>query len=176
MFDIRYQHALHTASFKEQPISKNSLTNFRAVVYRYNQEHGIDLIQKEIEAQAKSFSKLLKIDGKTIRMDSLMVSSSCKKLSRLEIIYSTVLRLIKVMDKNTTLPERFKPYLEEDHYNDTIYRARDKDLNSKIKKVLKDGLKLYFLYRKDKEISKTEEFKLLSWMLIRNTSVIWQIS
>jgi hypothetical protein len=47
MFDIRYQHALHTTSFKEQPISKNSLTNFRAAVYRYNQEHGIDLVQKE---------------------------------------------------------------------------------------------------------------------------------
>jgi hypothetical protein len=165
MFDIRYQHALHTTSFKEQPISKNSLTNFRAAVYKYNQEYGVDLIQEEIEAQAKSFSKLLKIDGKTIRMDSLMISSSCKKLSRLEIIYSTVARLIKVIDKNTTLPERFKPYLDEIHYNDTIYRARDKDLNSKIKKVLKDGLKLYFLYRKDKEISKTEEFKLLARML-----------
>ena len=169
MFDLRYQHALHTTSFKEQPVSKNSLTNFRAAVYRYNQEHGIDLIQEEIEAQAKSFSKLLKIEGKTIRMDSLMVSSSCRKLSRLEIIYSTVLRLIKVIDQNTTLPERFKLYLEEDHYNDTIYRARDKDLNGKIKKVLKDGLKLYFLYRKDKEISKTEEFKLLSRMLKEQT-------
>lgn len=106
MFDIRYQHALHTTSFQEQPISKNSLTNFRAAVYRYNQEHGIDLIQEEIEAQDKSFSKLLKIDGKTVRMDSLMISSSCRKLSRLEIIYSTVARLIKVIDKNTTLPER----------------------------------------------------------------------
>jgi len=39
-------------------------------------------------------------------MDSLMISSSCKKLSRLEIIYSTVLRLIKVIDKNTALPEK----------------------------------------------------------------------
>jgi len=169
MFDLRYQHALHTTSFKEQPVSKNSLTNFRAAVYKYIQEYGIDLIQEEIEAQAKSFSKLLKIEGKTIRMDSLMVSSSCRKLSRLEIIYSTVLRLIKVIDQNTTLPERFKLYLEEDHYNDTIYRARDKDLNSKIKKVLKDGLKLYFLYRKDKEISKTEEFKLLNQMLKEQT-------
>ena len=165
MFDIRYQHALHTTSFPEQPVSKNSLTNFRAAVYRYNQEHGIDLIQEEIEAQAKAFSKILKIEGKTIRMDSLMVSSSCKKLSRLGIIYSTVARLIKVIDQNTTLPEKFKPYLEESHYNDTIYRARDKDLNTKIKRVLKDGLKLYFLYRKDKEISKTEEFKLLARML-----------
>jgi len=169
MFDIRYQHALHTTSFQEQPVSKNSLTNFRAAVYRYNQERGVDLIQQEIEAQAKSFSKLLKIEGKTIRMDSLMVSSSCRKLSRLEIIYSTVARLIKVIDKNTTLPESFKPYLDESHYNNTIYRARDKDLNSKIKKVLKDGLKLYFLYRKNKEISKTEEFKLLSRMLKEQT-------
>jgi hypothetical protein len=179
MFDLRYQHALHTTSFQEQPVcvrtrtgrpvSKNSLTNFRAAVYSYNQEHGVDLIQEEIESHAQQFSKLLNIEGKTIRMDSLMVSSSCKKLSRLEIIYSTVARLIKVIDKNATLPENFKPYLEEGHYNDTIYRSRDKDLNSKIKRVLKDGLKLYFLYRKDKEISKTEEFKLLSRMLKEQT-------
>jgi len=165
MFDIRYQHALHTTSFPEQPVSKNSLTNFRSAVYRYNQEHGIDLIQQEIEAQAKNFSKLLKIDGHTVRMDSLMISSSCKKLSRLEIIYSTVARLIKVIDKNTTLPEYFKPYLDESHYNDTIYRSRDKDLNTKIKKVLKDGVRLYSIYRKDKEIRRTKEFKLLSRML-----------
>jgi hypothetical protein len=168
MFDIRYQYALHTTSFQEQPVSKNSLTNFRAAVYKYNQEHGVDLIQEEIESHAQQFSKLLKIEGKTIRMDSLMVSSSCRKLSRLEIIYSTVRRLIKVIDQNR-LAENFKPYLEEDHYNDTIYRSRDKDLNSKIKKVLKDGLRLHHLYRKNKEISKTEEFKLLSRMLKEQT-------
>jgi hypothetical protein len=164
LFDIRYQYALHTTSFAEQPVSKNSLTNFRAAVYRYNQKHGIDLIQQEIEAQAKGFSKLLKIDGKTIRMDSLMVSSSCRKLSRLEIIYSTVSRFIKAIDKNT-LPERFQAYLEENHYNDTIYRSRDEDLNGKIKKVLKDGLRLCHLYRKNKKIKQSEEFKLLSRML-----------
>jgi len=165
MFDIGYQHALHTTSFPEQPVSKKSLTNFRAAVYRYNQGHGIDLVQEEIESHAKEFSKILKIDGKTIRIDSLSVSSSCRKLSRLEIIYSTVARLIKVIDKNTTLAEYFKPYLYENHYNDTIYRSRDKDLNTKIKKVLKDGVRLYSIYRKDKEIRKTKEFKLLSRML-----------
>jgi hypothetical protein len=153
-----------------RPVSKNSLTNFRAAVYKYNQEHGVDLIQEEIESHAQQFSKLLKIEGKTIRMDSLMVISSCRKLSRLEIIYSTVARLIKVIAQNNIkLPDNFKPYLEENHYNDTIYRSRDKDLNSKIKRVLKDGLKLYFLSRKDKEISNTEEFKLLSRMLKEQT-------
>ena len=34
LFDTRYQYALHTTSFAEQPVSKNSLTNFRAAVYR----------------------------------------------------------------------------------------------------------------------------------------------
>ena len=97
-----------------------------------------------------------------------MVSSSCQKLSRLEIIYSTVKRLIKVIDQYR-LAENFKPYLEEGHYNDTIYRSKDKDLNSKIKKVLKDSLRLHHLYRKNKEISKTEEFKLLSRMLKEQT-------
>jgi len=142
MFDLRYQYALHTTSFYEQPISKNSLTNFRAAVYRYNQKYGVDLIQEEIETQVKTFSKLLNIEGKHFLMDSLMISSSCKKLSRLEIIYTTVSRLIKVIDK---LPERFKPYLGKSHYNYTIYRSRDKDLNSKIRKVLRDGLRLYHL-------------------------------
>ena len=168
MFDIRYQHALHDTSFQEQPVSKNSLTNFRAAVYKYNQEYGVDLIQEEIESHAKQFSKILNIEGKTVRMDSLMVSSSCKKLSHLEIIYSTVARFIKVIDKNI-LPERFKPYLEENHYNDTIYRSRDKDLNTKIKRVLKDGSKVYLLYRKNKEIGNTEEFKLLSKLYIYST-------
>jgi len=87
-------------AFPEQPVSKNILTNFRAVVYKYNQGYSIDLIQEEIEAQDKAFSKLLKIEGKTVRMDSLMISSSCKKLTRLEIIYSTVRKLIKVIDQN----------------------------------------------------------------------------
>ena len=54
MCDIRYQYALHTTSFKEQPIFKNRLINFRAAVYRYNQEYGVGLIQEEIEAQAKT--------------------------------------------------------------------------------------------------------------------------
>jgi len=33
MFDIRYQYALHITSFKEQPVTKNSLTNFRVALY-----------------------------------------------------------------------------------------------------------------------------------------------
>lgn len=46
-FDLRYQYALHTTSFEEQPVSKKSLSNFRRLVYRYYEEHGIDLSKKK---------------------------------------------------------------------------------------------------------------------------------
>ena len=68
LFDTSYQYALHATSFQGQPISKNRLSHFRVGVYRYNQEHGISLIQEEIEAH-KSFSKLFNIDIKTVRID-----------------------------------------------------------------------------------------------------------
>lgn len=35
LFDIRYQYALHTTSMQEQPVSKNSLSNFRRALYAY---------------------------------------------------------------------------------------------------------------------------------------------
>ena len=99
-------------------------------------------------------------------MDSLMINSSCRKLSRLEIIHSTVERLIKALAKtNIRLPENLKVYLEEGHYNDTIYRSKDKDLNSKLKIVLADALELYSLYRGNEAIKETEEFKLLCRIL-----------
>ena len=43
MLDPRYQMALHTSSFKEQPLSDKSLSRFRMRCYNYERLHGIDL-------------------------------------------------------------------------------------------------------------------------------------
>jgi len=40
-------------------------------------------MQEEIEAHTKQFSKLFNIESGTIRTDSLMISSSYKKLSQM---------------------------------------------------------------------------------------------
>lgn len=44
MFDIRYQYALHTTSFKEQPLSDKTLTLFLRRCYQYEMADGTDLI------------------------------------------------------------------------------------------------------------------------------------
>jgi len=70
-----------------------------------------------------------------------------------------------INDSLLSLTERERKYFMNswvETLNKKIFLSRVKDLNTKIKRVIKDGLKSYSPYRKDKEISNTEEFKLLT--------------
>ena len=44
MLDPRYQYALHTTSFDEQPLSDKSLSRFRKRCYDYETLHNVDLL------------------------------------------------------------------------------------------------------------------------------------
>ena len=46
MFDVRYQYALHTTSYEEQPLSDRTLSRFRERCITYETETGIDLIKE----------------------------------------------------------------------------------------------------------------------------------
>lgn len=81
MLDPRYQYALHTTSFEEQPLSDKSLTRFRLRCYNYEQVHGVDLLSGMVKDLAQSSAKMMKIDGRIRRMDSLMVEANIRKLS-----------------------------------------------------------------------------------------------
>jgi hypothetical protein len=168
-FDVRYQYALGTTSYEKQPVSINTLYNFRKKLVEYELKTGIDLIKLEVEAQAKLIAKYLKVDNKKVRMDSLMVSSSCKALSRIELVYSVNVKLIKTLNKIDTslIPQECLVYLEKGHKNETIYRTRDIEGESKLEFLLNHSQILYSasLQAGDK-VTKTEDFLLLSRMLI----------
>ena len=170
LFDVRYQYALHTTSFEEQPLSKNSLTNFRCMNYEYYLKTGRDLIQEEIESHAKVFSEKLNIDGKMIRLDSMMISSACRKLSRLEIVFSCLQRLIKeISDTDASMmPDKYKIYLKEEHRNEIIYRTRDTVLDERLKAVIEDAVAVYELF-KNTNMAQSQNFNLLERMLCEQT-------
>lgn len=170
LFDIRYQYALHTTSFEEQPISKNSLSNFRRALYEYQKRYGRDLIQEEVESHAEAIGELLNIDGRMTRMDSMMISSSCRRLTRLEIIYSCVSRMVEevVRHDEKMLPEKFRDYLKKGHRNDVIYRSRDEEVPDRMEQAATDAAELFELFCKT-ELARTEEFELLERMLAEQT-------
>ena len=146
LFDVRYQYALHTTSFAEQPVSDRTLSRFRERLYVYEQETGIDLMKAEMESLAKAFVKLLQINPQMKRMDSLMIASSCKQMSRLEIFYRCVSNMVKAVQatgETVLLDSRLLAYLDPEKENNTLYRIDSSQTQSKLEEVCADAVRLW---------------------------------
>lgn len=142
--DVRFQYALNTTSFKDQPFSDRTFSRFRERLYLYNLETGIDLLHEEMEAMADAFVKYLDINPSVKRMDSLMVSSSCKKMSRLEILYTCVANMVKAIYKTGEYQnlKAIEHYLDEDDKNDTIYHRKNEEISGRLQAVIDDAATL----------------------------------
>lgn len=171
-FDDRFQYALRLTSEERPPVSFNTFTNFRNRVYAYYNLTGIDLIQQEVESLSRLIAEHLNIDGQKVRMDSFMVSSSCKNLSRIELVYTVNYQFIKMLAQLSTelIPEECKSYLEKGHKNETIYRTKDSESETKLEFLLKQAGELYNSgLEAGKKVIETEEFKTLKRMLGEQT-------
>jgi hypothetical protein len=140
MFDIRFQYALHTTSFKEQPLSDRTLSRFRERCLTYETMTGIDLIKNCITSLSAQIADIMGINIALKRMDSMMVASNIKKLSRLELLYTCVANFVKLLHKNDDdIPTGMEHYCEADDYNKVIYHTRSMDISEKMEKVLCDA-------------------------------------
>ena len=147
MLDIRLQYALHTTSFEEQPLSDKSLSRFRKRCYDYYNKTGIDLIHNCIVSLAKEIARIMKITGRTRRMDSMMIDANIKKLSRLELIYTCIANLLKRLSKegSAEIPEELKHYAVPNDYNQVFYYAKSASYAEKCLTLLNDADTLFNL-------------------------------
>lgn len=168
MFDIRYQYALHTTSFEEQPLSDRTLSRFRARCLAYETETGIDLIHACMTGLAKEISEFMDITPGMQRMDSLMVAANIRNLSLLELFYTCVANLAKVMvQRDVELPDIQKHYVQKDDYNRFIYHNRAKDATERTVLVMQDAEKLLELC--EGAFDDTSEYQLLIRLLKEQT-------
>ena len=145
LFDVRYQVALHTTSGEEQPFSDRTLSRFRERLYNYEVETGIDLMKQEMETLAGKFVRLLKINPQMKRMDSVMVSSSCKKMARLEILYTCVSNMVKAVNstgETGILSKNLMRYLDKEDENNRLYRITGEQVGTRLEEVASDAVKL----------------------------------
>jgi len=160
MFDIRFQYALHTTSFKEQPLSDRTLSRFRERCLTHEETTGEDLVKDCIINLSSQIADVMGINTGLKRMDSMMVASNIKKLSRLELLYTCVANLVKFLHKNKEdIPEEMQHYFEEDDCNKVIYHMKSMDIQEKVEKVLYDASLLIKKYASDYE--KSNEYQLL---------------
>ena len=162
MFDVRYKYALHTTSYKEQPISDRTPSRFRERLYWYEKETGKDLMKEEMESLADEFVELLKINPTMKRMDSLMVASSSKRMTRMEILYRCVSNMVKAMNATGEaglLEGRLMRYLDPADENNTIYRTTSEGAASKLEDILADAIRLIEIARGT--YGELQEYKML---------------
>ena len=86
----------------------------------------------------------MKIDGRIRRMDSLMVESNIRKLSRMELLYRCISKLVKYLHDNghDELIGTLERYYDPTDFNRTIYHSRSTDADERIKVLLADADKL----------------------------------
>lgn len=100
LFDYRYQYALHTTSFEEQPVSRRSFSRFRERVSSYELTTGIDLIHECMTQLAEEIRKFMDINPSIKRIDSMMIESNIRILSRLELLYTCLSNLVKAVSRD----------------------------------------------------------------------------
>ncbi len=144
MLDFRIQYALHTTSFEEQPLSDKTLSRFRKRCYDYETLYNEDLYHDCVKDLSASIAKLMGISGKVRRMDSMMIESNIRKLSRMELIYTCIAKLALCIDKtdDAVLPDDLKHYIDPNDFNRVIYHQRSTDADNRMNQLLTDADKL----------------------------------
>lgn len=162
--DLSVQHALHSTSWKEQPVSDRTFSRFRERCYLYELETGTDLIQKEMEALSGKLSEYFDVNQTKKRMDSMMIASNTRNLSRLELLYTCVENVVRKIGKEYPAIDLsdYERYLETLHENEFIYH-NDQPYNEKLQTILLDG---YHLMNKfESTLKEDSDYQLLCRVL-----------
>ena len=145
--DIRFQYALHTTHLKDQPISDRTFSRFRERLYNYERATQIDLLKEEMQSLNDTYARFMKLNSSIKRMDSLMVASNCKHMSRLDKVIreATIVRdildteswrdssefqlLLRVLDEQTQIDEKgnIRPKKKADISSSSLQNPSDPD-------------------------------------------------
>lgn len=140
LFDVRYRMALHTINMQEQPISDRSLGRFRARCETYKKETGKDPLHDCITGLSGELAEIMKIDRSLRRMDSMMIESNIKRMSRLQLLYACMAGMMKYLKKTEKeIPDTLKHYLNQDDKNLFLYHNRAENTASKINTILEEA-------------------------------------
>lgn len=167
-FDYRFQYALGLESdVNMERLCINTLSNFRCRLVEHELQTGESLLQQEMESLSEKMSEFLSLNKAMARMDSMMIESSCKKMTRIELVYTVVRNMIRELNKveNLELPESLAAFLEKDHQNKTIYRTTSNEERSKLEKLLDIAHDCYQWVQKMSVCTDTTAFQHLNWLL-----------
>lgn len=139
---LNFQYALHTTQEEKQPLSESSIRRFRRKVEAYNAENNCDLIREEFERISEAMALDMGLlhadpsqdgdpsDPVIIRMDSMEIEAHAKAMTRIEILYTANVIMVRYLlkkDYNDIIPDALSHYLEDGDHNKVMYYRVSED-------------------------------------------------
>lgn len=171
MLDPRYQYALHTTSYEEQPLSDKTLSRFRKRCYDYEAAYGVDLLHGCMTDLGSKIAKMMDISPRIKRMDSMMIAANIRKLSRVELLYTCVAKLVIYFHKNgqDEFIKGFEHYYDPNDYNKAFYYNTSSGTEEQLRTILEDADRLLSMCGSDYD--EVTEYQLLVRCLSEQTVV-----
>jgi uncharacterized FlaG/YvyC family protein len=167
-FDLLTRKALGLEMFDDVPPSLDTYYLFLRRICDYEARTGIDLMKECFEQVAGEQVKMMKISGRSIRMDSKPIGSNIARCSRYELVHRTLVKFLRVKDHTTLsddLQELWKEYLKEDS-GKTVYRSDEDMLLNRLYAI---GEFVYSLL--NTIASDAPEYSLLEWVFSEQYAV-----
>ena len=122
-------------------MSDKTLSRFRKRCYDYESVYGVDLLHDCMTGLGTNIAKLMDINPRIKRMDSMMIAANIRKLSRIELLYTCVAKLVIYLHKNhcDNLIKGMEHYCDPSDYNKIFYYSNDSDIADQLDSVLKDA-------------------------------------
>lgn len=160
-FDFRYQYALHTTSFEEQPVSKRTLSRFRSRLAAYELTTGEDLLHKCFTELSEGMRVFMEISSEIKRMDSMMIESNIRKMGRLELLHTCLANLVKELhrDGRLDLIKNMEHYTDPNDRNKVVYHDSDTPQSERLQRIIDDAVEL--LPKCAEDYADTEDYQLL---------------
>ncbi len=140
--DVRFQYALHTTSYAEQPVSDRTFSRFRERLYNYELETGHNLLVEEMESLADIYAQYAGRHANVKNIDGLMIAFRCTDMSRLEMVYraaANAVRLIHLQKRDDLLSPDLLHYLDAEDYNHMVRDCKGENILSHLRTVLQDA-------------------------------------
>jgi len=154
MFDLRFKTALGLSDIGEVPFSRATLFNFQNRILDYQQQTGLNLIERVFDNLSAEQIKKLSVKADIQRSDSTLVCSNIKKYSRLQLLIEVLTRLDRILEEEDRqfIAGQLQPYLKNgtDKY---IYGLKANQLPHELENLGK------VYYRVFEWMSRKEQYK-----------------
>ena len=142
--NLQVCYAVGIENFGDITLSPRTVYYNRKRILDYEEETGINLFKEVFNEITDEEIKALNIDTSIQRMDSSMISSNIKKMSRLEISIKVLQSLYKELSEKqrNRVAKLVKDYIDSDADGIT-FKLRNSDLDEQLKRV---GEILHYIY------------------------------